>query len=608
MSVTIDNGPMDGPDQIVPEHSPKRSFGEHIQHIVKAFTTKEGLVGTYDYAFLFRPNLPFMKKSKKRAPFFGLQDRMPVVLALLLGFQHALAMLAGVITPPLIIGGSANFSANTTQYLVSTSLIVCGILSAVQITRFHIYKTPYYIGTGLISVVGTSFAIIPIATKGLSQMYSNGMCPSSADGTPLPCPEGYGAVLGTSSLCALLEIGLSFLPPSALKKLFPPLVTGPTVTLIGVSLITSGLKNWAGGSGNCNGRPETGNFQLCPSNSAPHALPWGSAEFIGLGVSVFVTIILSERFGAPIMKSLSVVIGLLVGCIIAAATGYFDKSSIDAAPAASFIWVETFPLSVYGPFILPFMAVYLILMMEAIGDITATCDVSRLQVDGKLFDSRIQGGVLADGFNGMLAGLCTITPMSTFAQNNGVIALTRCANRKAGYAACFFLIVMGVFSKFAAALTSIPSAVLGGMTTFLFASVAVSGIRIIATVPFTRRTRFILTAAMSLGLGAILVPDWFSYVFTYKGGNRAKAGFFDAIALVMETGFAVTAFLAVALNLMLPEEDEGEEVESLAGDLVDERRAEEAEMGDPEWKGHDSENGRVRPSGSTNGNVELSKA
>src|ERR1700712_4315807 len=94
---------------------------------------------------------------------------------------------------------------------------------------------------------------------------------------------------------------------------------------------------------------------------------------------------------------------------------------------------------------------------EAIGDITATCDVSRLEVEGKLFDSRIQGGVLADGMNGMLAGLCTITPMSTFAQNNGVIALTRCANRKAGYCCCFFLIVMGVFSKFAAALVSIPS-------------------------------------------------------------------------------------------------------------------------------------------------------
>lgn len=595
MVVNIDDGPQDAPDRIGPEHSEKRTLGEHVSHIVKAFTTREGLIGTYDYAFLFKPNLPFMKKSTQRAPFFGLQDRMPVVLALLLGFQHALAMLAGVISPPIIISGAANFSADTQQYLVSTSLIVCGILSAVQITRFHIYKTPYYIGTGLVSVVGTSFAIIPIATKGLSQMYANGMCPTSPEGVKLPCPEGYGAILGTCSLCALLEIGLSFMSPRMLKKLFPPIVTGPTVMLIGVHLVETGLTNWAGGAGTCASRPTTGNFQLCPSNAAPHPLPWGSAEFIGLGFSVFITIIICERFGAPIMKSLSVVIGLLVGCIIAGATGYFDKSTIDAAPAASFIWVHTFPLSVYAPLILPIMAVYLVLMMEAIGDISATCDVSRLQVEGKLFDSRIQGGVLADGLNGMLAGLCTITPMSTFAQNNGVIALTRCANRKAGYAACFFLIVMGVFSKFAAALTAIPSAVLGGMTTFLFASVAVSGLRIISTVPFTRRTRFILTTALALGMGAVLVPDWFQYVFTYKGDNKAKAGFFDAIVLVMETGFAVAAFVSVALNLLLPMEDEAEETESLAGDLV-EREEEAAAERDEQYlkKGGDMETGVAR--------------
>ena len=134
-------------------------------------------------------------------------------------------------------------------------------------------------------------------------MYTNGMCPTAADGTKLPCPEGYGAILGTASLCALLEIGLSFMTPSVLKRLFPPIVTGPTVTLIGVSLIQSGLEDWAGGSGSCFGRPTTGDFVNCPSNFAPHPLPWGSAQFIGLGFSVFITIILAERFGAPIMKS-----------------------------------------------------------------------------------------------------------------------------------------------------------------------------------------------------------------------------------------------------------------------------------------------------------------
>lgn len=581
MSVAID-GPHDAPDVIVPTVTPKKSISDtargRVQALLKAVTTRDGLLGDYNYAYLFTPNLPFMKKSTEKPPFFGLNDRMPVVLGILLGFQHCLAMLAGIITPPLIISVSANFDTATTQYLVSASLITCGILSSIQITRFHLYATPYYVGTGLISVVGTSFAIIPIATKALAQMYSNGMCKTAADGTQLPCPEGYGAIIGTAALCALLEIGLSFMTPATLKKLFPPIVTGPTVMLIGVSLLQSGLEGWAGGSGPCQSRPETGFFTVCPNVGAPHALPWGSAQYIGLGFSVFVTIILAERFGSPIMKSLSVIVGLLTGCIIAAATGYFDPSTIAEAPAVSFIWVKTFPLTVYGPLVLPLMAIYLICMMEAIGDITATCDVSRLQVEGKLFDSRIQGGILADGLNGMFAGLATITPMSTFAQNNGVIALTRCANRTAGYFCCFFLIVMGIFSKFSASLVAIPASVLGGMTTFLFASVAVSGLRIATTNVFTRRTRFILTASLALGVGAILVPNWFSYVFTYSGDNKALQGFFDAIVLVLESGFAVTAFISIVLNLLLPAEDIAERAESLAGDIEDQQEEAELEM------------------------------
>ncbi|KAI9874504.1 MAG: hypothetical protein M1830_009681 [Pleopsidium flavum] len=534
-------------------------------------TVREGLVGDYDYAFLFKPNLPFMQKSRRAAPFFGLNQDMPVVLALLLGLQHSISMLAGVITPPIIIAGQggANLPGEQAQYLVSTSLIVCGFLSAIQITRFHIHKTPYYVGTGLISVVGTSFSIIPVATGALSQMYATGFCPTAADGTKEPCPNGYGAIIGTACVCALLEIALSFTSPKYLKKYFPPLITGPTVTLIGISLVKSGFQDWAGGSGTCLTRPTSGPYQLCPSSASPHALPWGSAQFIGLGFSVFATIIICERFGSPIMKSCAVALGLLIGCIIAGATGYFDPSSIDTAPAVSFIWVHTFKLSVYGPLVLPLLAVYVVLMMEAIGDITATCDVSHLEVEGRLFDSRIQGGVLADGFNGLLAGLCFITPMSTFAQNNGVIALTRCASRKAGYAACFFLIIMGIFSKFAAALVAIPSPVLGGLVSFLFSSVAVSGIRIISTVPFTRRNRFILTAAMSVGFGSTSVPNWFSFVFTYTGDNQAKQGFFNAIVLVMETGFAVTAFLAIFLNLVLAEEIE-DETGSITADVADE--------------------------------------
>ncbi|KAI2604086.1 Xanthine/uracil permease [Hypoxylon fragiforme] len=547
-----------GPSQIAPQqHGPRKTASSQLQRLKKTFLTRQGILGDYDYGFLLRPNLPFMKKSRQASPFFGLNDKMPVVLALLLGLQHALAMLAGIITPPILMAGAAgvNLPPEMQQYLVSTALIVSGILSTIQITRFHIYKTPYYLGTGLISVVGISFSIIPVALGAFAQMYANGFCPTDADGNKLPCPDAYGALLGTAAVCALIEVLIAFIPPKIMLKIFPPIVTGPTVMLIGISLIESGFKNWAGGSGSCSDATHTAFFDVCPNVGAPHALPWGSPEYLGLGFSVFLTIILCERFGAPIMKSTAVIIGLLVGCIIAAATGYFDRSGIDAAPVASFIWVHTFKLTVYGPLVLPILAVFIICACEAIGDITATCDVSRLEVEGRTYESRIQGGVLADGINGILAALMTITPMSTFAQNNGVIALTRCANRTAGYCCCLFLLIMGIFAKFAAALVAIPSPVLGGMTTFLFCAVAVSGIAIITRgVPFNRRNRFILTAGLSIGYGATMVPTYFDNVFSYSGNNRGLQGFLDAIVLIMETGFCVTAFVCMILNLTLDEE------------------------------------------------------
>lgn len=133
------------PSQITPHNAQgKRTVGDRLRQIKKKLTTRQGLLGDYDYGFLFTPNLPFMKRSAHASPFFGLHDRMPVVLALLLGFQHSLAMLAGVITPPLLLSGAAgvNLDVGGQQYLVSTALIVSGLLTAVQITRFHIYKTP----------------------------------------------------------------------------------------------------------------------------------------------------------------------------------------------------------------------------------------------------------------------------------------------------------------------------------------------------------------------------------------------------------------------------------------------------------------------------------
>ncbi|KAG1823974.1 permease family-domain-containing protein [Suillus subaureus] len=512
-------------------------------------TTKHGWLGDYDYRWLCLPSLPTARR--KQPPFFGIDDELPLVLAMTSGLQHALAMLAGLIAPPIIFASSLMLDPATSSYMISASLIGSGT----RHSKFSPIVTlqvvgGYYLGTGLLSVVGTSFATLSTANAIFNMMYANGTCPSTTamDGTITrsPCPDAYGMLLGTSLICAFLEIGLSFLPPRVLQRIFPPMVTGTVILMIGASLVgSSGILDWGGGSNGCQARPTSGIYQLCPTVGSPHALPWGSPQFIGLGFLSFVSIILTELFGSPFLKNASIIVGL---------------RTITSAPAITFLWVHRFKINVYPPAILPMLAVYVSTTMEAIGDITASAEVSRIPVEGKDFDSRIQGGVLSDGIGGFISALFTVTPLSVFAQNNGVISVTRCANRTAGRWCCAFLIIF------------VPNPVLGGVTTFLFASVAVSGLRVLSYVKYTRRDRFILAAALSFGIGDLLVPDIFTYLFDgVDNPSKGLQGLFESITIVLSTPFLVSGIVALVLNLILPQDmlqqDEDKEDVEVTQDL-----------------------------------------
>ena len=165
--------------------------------------------------------------------------------------------------------------------------------------------------------------------------------------------------IGTALVCSFLEMFLAFVPSRTLKRLFPPMitgkvtyfspsapsclsyihVTGTVVLLIGSSLVgASGALNWGGGANGCQKFPTSGIFQQCPTTLAPRPLPWGSPEFIGIGFLSFISIILTEMFGSPFLKNISIIMGLAVGCIVAGATGFIDGSSIKTAPAITFLW------------------------------------------------------------------------------------------------------------------------------------------------------------------------------------------------------------------------------------------------------------------------------
>jgi NCS2 family nucleobase:cation symporter-2 len=172
-----------------------------------------------------------------------------------------------VVTPPLLIAGSAgaNLDGETIAYLVSASLILSGIFSFLQIMRFQVFKTGLWIGTGMVSVVGEAFAVVPIAQTYFARQYEDGYCRIGANGGKVPCPEAYGRFIGTVACVMVFQILLSLVKPRVLMKIFPNVVTGMVLVCIGAGLTASAAKNWAGGSGPCMARPSDGFFKYCPN-------------------------------------------------------------------------------------------------------------------------------------------------------------------------------------------------------------------------------------------------------------------------------------------------------------------------------------------------------
>jgi xanthine/uracil permease len=188
-----------------------------------------------DYLYLITPNIyPLNKKYRDfEAPFYGLNDEVPIFLTIVLGLQHALTMIGSVVSPPLAIaGGAFNLDSAQTQYLVSAAFITTGISTALQVTRIHLMQSPLYIGTGLLSVVAPTFDILAIAFNYTDTRYANGTCPVDATGARLPCPEAWGAMLGTMLCTVWVQILMSLVPPKILNRIFPKLVTGSLLLLV----------------------------------------------------------------------------------------------------------------------------------------------------------------------------------------------------------------------------------------------------------------------------------------------------------------------------------------------------------------------------------------
>lgn len=520
----------------------------NTQSFFQSVTTKEGWLGDYDYAYLFTP-WPFNKKYKDfKQPFYGMNDKTPILLSLLLGLQHCLTLICSLVAVPTIVGDAFYFDSSQTQHLLSCTLIISGIATFAQITRCHIYKTPYYVGTGLLAVVGPTFDIAGIAYAYSSLQYSNGSCPIADDGTYLPCPDAFGAILGSVLCTVWIQVLVAFIPPRYLERIFPTMVTGTLLLLLSVYLAGSGMENWGGGS-SCYGSTDA-----CVTGF--HQDPWGATRYIGLGFLTFVSIVGIYLVGSPIMKSGCIILGLVVGCIVSAACHYWDGSGIKAAPAADFLWTKNYTYSVDGSLILALLLMFIVEGVSCIPDILATAELSHVATDGLEFQSRVQGGIMCDALGSVLSGVGGGLPMVSQAANNGVISVTGCASRRAGWTGAIILILLGIFGKIAATFAALPKPVFGGMQVFLFGTIGVAGLQVLGGVPPTQRNRFIMACGLGWGFAGTVISDWFDSVLAYSGGNQQLAGFLEGIDLIVETPFIFGAIIVCFLNLVIPQSKE----------------------------------------------------
>lgn len=412
-----------------------------------------------------------MEESKELI--YGLNDRPPLRETLFAAMQHLLAIFVAIITPPLIICSALKFDLGTTAFMVSMALFASGVATFIQCRRFG------PIGTGLLCIQGTSFSFIsPIIGAGMMGMV----------GGKMNVEMGLSYIFGACLVASVVEMIVSRILPYT-RKIITPLVSGIVVTLIGLCLIKAGINSCGGG-------------QIAMDNGS-----FGSMQHLGLALLVLISIIFFNRSSNRFLRMASIVLGLLIGCIVAYFLGMIDFSKINGIASFNIPIPFKYGLRFDIGTIIGIGLIYLVTAVEAFGDITANSLISGQPVEGEVFMKRARGGILADGFNSMLAAVFNSFPNSIFAQNNGMIQLTGVASRYVGYFIAAALIILGLFPIAGEVFSLIPDSVLGGATLLMFGTVAAAGVRIIASTEITRKAVLVMAISFAMGLSVELVPN-----------------------------------------------------------------------------------------------------
>ncbi len=437
---------------------------------------------------------------------YRLTDKPAPGPATLAAAQHILASIVGIVTPSLVIGGVLGLGEHI-PYLIAMSLFVSGVATFIQCRQIG------PVGSGLLSVQGTSFAF-------LGAILAAGFAVKGRGGTP---EDILAMIFGLCLVGCLVEIVLSqFI--DKMGRIITPTVTGIVITVIGLSLVKVGFTDFAGGA--------------YVKQNVPDA--FGTPSNLLLGALVVVVILVMTFQKNPMIRIAAIMIGLIVGFIVAAILGKVNFGAFGSpdyfAIPIPFKYGFSFDLGLF----LPVAFIYLITAIETTGDLTANSVISGEPVSGETYLKRIKGGVLADGVNSGIAAIFNTFPNTTFSQNNGVIQMTGVASRHVGMYIAGILLIMGFFPIIGGVFRLIPNPVLGGATLVLFGSIAVAGIRILASQEIDRRKIYIMAVSFGLGLGVTLVPE-------------AVGKLPDIIKNVFATPITLSGLSAIILSLAIPE-------------------------------------------------------
>lgn len=425
---------------------------------------------------------------------YELDGCVPVVQAVPFGLQHVLAMFVSNITPIIILAGVVGVDSALQGALIQNCMIIAGIGTLVQL--YPVWK----IGSRLPIVMGISFTFLSLAIFIGSTM-------------------GMGTLMGAVIIGGIVE-GLLGLFVKYWVKIVPPIVAATVVTAIGFSLLPIGANSFAGGQG---------------------AADFGAAHNWIIGSVTLLTCLVCQVFGKGFLRSLSVLVGLIVGYVISLFMGMVDFSALGGAGFISLPKFLPFRPEFNLGAILSIIAIYMVSATETIGDTSALCAGA---LKRQPTNRELGGSIACDGFVSSLAGLFGCTPITSFSQNVGLATMSGVVNRFAIATGAAIMIIGGVFPAVGLTLTTIPQAVLGGCTIMMFGSILFAGFGMMAKCGFGNRNMIIASLSLSVGLGFTSASQMFNI-------------FPDIIKTVFaENCVAVVFVLAVILNLILPKEKE----------------------------------------------------